>query len=242
MPGVPQELRLKGSNVFSPTVSQAAQRKPLGWWQFVQGADWRHPAGPRSNLDGKAEHPVVHVSHEDALAYARWAGKDLPTEAEWEYAARGGETGKLYPWGDEFAPRGKAMANTFQGKFPWENTAQDGFVTTAPVASFAPNSYGLFDVAGNVWEWTGDWYRADTYDEQAQQSVNFDPQGPLSSFDPQEPGTPKRVQRGGSFLCASEYCSRYMVGTRGKAEPNSPASHIGFRCVKRKERLPLDAL
>jgi formylglycine-generating enzyme required for sulfatase activity len=233
LPGVPEEKRVPGSSVFTPTSAAVPLDQPLAWWRFVPGANWQHPEGPGSTITGREQNPVVHVAYQDALAYARWAGKDLPTEAEWELGARGGQTGKLYPWGDELKPGGKFVANIYQGQFPVSNTAVDGFEGSAPVGSFAPNAYGLHDIAGNVWEWTRDFYRADTYAKDAKLGVVQDPQGPESSYDPTEPGTVKRVQRGGSFLCTSDYCTRYMVGTRGKGEPDSPALHIGFRCVKR---------
>jgi formylglycine-generating enzyme required for sulfatase activity len=173
------------------------------------------------------------VAYQDALAYARWSDKDLPTEAEWEFAARGGQSGKLYPWGDELEPNGRLVANVYQGRFPVKDEGLDGFVGTAPVASFGASPYGLHDMAGNVWEWTKDFYRHDTYETDSRLGTARDPQGSTSSLDPTEPGVTKRVQRGGSFLCNSEYCTRYMVGTRGKGEPDSPAGHLGFRCVKR---------
>jgi sulfatase modifying factor 1 len=235
LPGVPEVDRVPGSTLFSPTSAPVRLDEPLAWWRFVRGASWKHPEGPLSSIDGREAHPVVHVSHSDAVAYARWAGKDLPTEAEWEFAARGGLTGRLYPWGDELEPDGRFAANIYQGTFPvaGKNTALDGFEGTAPVGSFSPNGYDLYDMAGNVWEWTLDWYRADEYERQARSGVVRDPRGPEQSFDPSEPGTKKRVQRGGSYLCTSDYCTRYMVGTRGKGEPESPAGHVGFRCVVR---------
>jgi formylglycine-generating enzyme required for sulfatase activity len=175
---------------------------------------------------------VVQVSFDDAVAYAKWAGKRLPTEAEWEFAARGGLVAKPFAWGDELKPGGKWMANIFQGPFPVKDTGADGFAGVAPVAQFPPNGYGLFDIAGNVWEWCSDWYRPDYYEQLAKSGVARNPQGPPSSFDPQEPGVPKRVHRGGSFLCSDQYCTRYMIGSRGKGEPSSAANHIGFRCVQ----------
>ena len=176
---------------------------------------------------------MVHVAFVDAEAYATWAGKRLPTEAEWEFAARGGQAGNTYPWGDAFRPAGRWMANTWQGRFPAENTADDGFPGLAPVGQFPANDYGLYDMSGNVWEWCADWYRPDTYQRQkAGDLPRLNPIGPDTSFDPQEPGVAKRVQRGGSFLCTDQYCSRYIVGTRGKAEISSGCNHIGFRCVK----------
>ena len=233
LPGVAEADLAAGSSVFTPTPTAVRLDQPLQWWRYVRGADWRHPEGPGSSISERASHPVVHVAYQDALAYARWAGKDLPSEAEWEFAARGGASGKLYPWGDELKPEGRFAANIYQGEFPVRDTAVDGFAGSAPVASFAANAYGLHDMAGNVWEWTLDWYRADEYTRLARNGETVDPRGPDSSFDPSEPQTRKRVQRGGSFLCTSDYCTRYMVGTRGKAEPHSPSGHVGFRCVMR---------
>lgn len=233
LPGVPEALRKAGSIVFRPETAEVGLGQPLRWWAYVQGANWQHPKGPGSDLVGRENQPVVHVAFDDALSYAKWAGKDLPTEAEWEFAARGGKTGKLYPWGDDFKPEGKFAANTFQGKFPAHDSGADGTVGPADVGSYSPNAYGLYDVAGNVWEWTLDWYRSDEYARVSPLGVVKDPQGPATSFDPSEPQTKKRVQRGGSYLCTSEYCTRYMVGTRGKSDPLSSAEHVGFRCVRR---------
>jgi formylglycine-generating enzyme required for sulfatase activity len=177
-------------------------------------------------------HPVVQVAYDDAIAYCSWVGGRLPTEAEFEFAARGGLVHKRYVWGDEFRPESKFMANTFQGEFPQTNTAEDGYIGTAPVGSFPANGYGLFDMAGNVWEWTSDWYRPDYYQMLAATGkVAQNPRGPSASFDPGEPGLPKRVQRGGSFLCTDQYCSRYMVGARGRGAPDTGTNHAGFRCV-----------
>jgi formylglycine-generating enzyme required for sulfatase activity len=231
-------LRFAGSSVFTPRGNTPLNR-PLAWWSYIAGADWRHPQGPASSIEGASEHPVVHVAYADALAYAHWAGKDLPTEAEWEFAARGGRSGSLYPWGDEAPEAGEPRANTFQGRFPAQNTASDGYAGTAPVASYAANGYGLYDMAGNVWEWTRDWYRPDSYSSDAARGLVRDPRGPSSSVDPSEPGVQKRVQRGGSYLCTNAYCTRYMVGSRGKGEPNSPSGHVGFRCVKRPSNAAL---
>ncbi len=232
-PGVPLENLVAGSIVFTPSKNVANLDNHLQWWSYVPGASWKHPEGPESSIYGKGYLPVVHIAFADAQAYAKWAGKRLPTEAEWEFAARGGLAGKIYAWGDEFQPAGKAMANTWQGKFPANDEGTDGYAGVAPVAKYPPNAYGLHDVAGNVWEWVADWYRPDTYAlAKRVDGVVDNPRGPGSSFDPAEPGVKKRVQRGGSFLCTDQYCTRYMVGTRGKGEASSGSSHVGFRCVK----------
>ena len=230
-PGVPQEDLVAGSAVFTPPPQAVPLTKLLQWWSYVPGADWRHPLGPESDLSGKENHPVVHIAFEDAQAYANWAGKRLPTEAEWERAARGGLEQKFFAWGDDFKPEGKWMANIYQGPFPVNDRAEDGFSGTAPVGQFPPNGYGLYDMSGNVWEWCSDWYRPDYYQELVG-SVAENPTGPESSFDPAEPFAAKRVHRGGSFLCSDSYCTRYMVGTRGKGEISSTTNHLGFRCVK----------
>lgn len=231
-PGAPPENLVPGSLVFvapPPTVKPHGYRD---WWRYVHGADWRHPEGPSSDLTGREKHPVVHIAWDDAVAYAKWAGKRLPTEAEFEYAARGGLDRKLYSWGDELKPGGKWQCNIWQGRFPWKDLVEDGYHFTAPVRSFPANGYGLYDMSGNVWEWCSDWYRADCYQSLAGLALVSNPVGPADSSDPAEPGVKKRVQRGGSFLCCDEYCSRYIVGARGKGEPDSGSSHIGFRCVK----------
>lgn len=198
-------------------------------WEFRAGADWGHPEGPGSGLDGRWDHPVVHVSWDDAAAYARWAGKSLPTEAEWEFAARGGLEGVDYPWGAERTPQGAWRHNVWQGDFPRRNLRRDGHAATAPVRSFPPNAYGLYEISGNVWEWCADWYRPDAYASAAAD----DPQGPASSFDPQEPEIHKRVLRGGSFLCSEQYCTGYRVSARMKSAPDTGLCHTGFRCVRR---------
>jgi formylglycine-generating enzyme required for sulfatase activity len=227
-PGAPPENLVPGSIVFTPPKAEVSLENHYVWWRYVPGACWRHPEGPGSDLKGRENHPVVHVCWEDAAAYAKWAGKRLPTEAQWEYAARGGLERKPYGWGDELLPGGKWQANIWQGRFPVENTLADGYRTTAPVGSFPPNGYGLYDMAGNVWEWCADWYRPDYYKISPQRN----PLGPDSSHDPAEPGIPKRVQRGGSFLCSDLYCVRYRPGTRGKGAVDSGQSHAGFRCVR----------
>jgi formylglycine-generating enzyme required for sulfatase activity len=232
-PGAPKENLIAGSVVFSPPDHPVPLNNHFQWWAYVNGANWRHPAGPDSSIAGKGNLPVVHVAYADAEAYARWVGGRLPTEAEWEFAARGGLAGALYPWGSEFKKDGAWMANSHQGHFPDHDTAEDQYSGIAPVARFPANGYGLFDVAGNVWEWVSDWYRPDYYGELAAAGgVARNPAGPSSSFDPDEPGQPKRVHRGGSFLCTDQYCSRYLVGTRGKGEITTGTNHLGFRCVK----------
>jgi len=231
-PGAPPELLVAGSVVFSPPDHRVRLDDHLQWWSYVPGASWRTPAGPGSDLQGRADHPVVHVAYDDAEAYAAWAGKRLPTEAEWEFAARGGLTGMLYPWGDEFRPGGQWMANTFQGQFPNQDAALDRFPGVGPVAQFPANGFGLFDVAGNVWEWTSDWYRPDAYAQLAAGgTVTRNPRGPDASYDPSAPALSQRVHRGGSFLCTEQYCSRYMVGTREKGDVDTGTNHLGFRCV-----------
>jgi formylglycine-generating enzyme required for sulfatase activity len=238
-PNAPPEKLVAGGVVFTPPGGPVPLNTPschLQWWDYVKGANWRHPDGPASTTQGREKHPVVQIAWQDAVAYAKWASKRLPTEAEFEFAARGGLEGKKYAWGDELKPEGKWMANIWQGHFPYENTAEDGFLRAAPVGSFPANGYGLHDMAGNVWEWCSDWYRHDYYTKLAagNQPVR-NPQGPADSFDPTEPGTVKRVMRGGSYLCTDEYCTAYEVGARGKGEPDSGTNHVGFRCVMTKE-------
>jgi len=232
-PGVPRELLVPGSTVFTPTDRPVDLGDAMQWWRYVPGADWRHPEGPASDLRGRERQPVVHIAYADAEAYAAWAGGRLPTEAEWEFAARGGLTGNLYAWGNELTPHGEHRANIHQGAFPAHDEGADGFAGLAPVASYQPNAYGLYDMAGNVWEWVSDWYRPDYYATLAAAGgVANNPKGPGDSFDPAEPAVKKRVHRGGSFLCTSAYCSRYLVGTRGKGEVSTGSNHLGFRIVR----------
>lgn len=226
-PGVPLEVLKPGSAVFTPPDKSVGLQNHLQWWQYVAGASWRHPEGPESTLVGREDEPVVHVAYEDAAAYAHWVGKRLPTEAEWEYAARAGRTASKYYWGEELKPSGKWVANTYQGDFPVTNSKEDGFVSAAPVKSFPSNAFGLYDMDGNVWEWCSDYYRPDYY----RSSPSVDPKGPADSYDPDEPNAVKRVQRGGSFLCNSQYCERYLAGSRGKGEVSSGSNNLGFRCV-----------
>jgi formylglycine-generating enzyme required for sulfatase activity len=226
---LPENL-LAGSLVFSPAKCPPGQvcLTCEDWWEYCPGASWRHPEGPKSGLRGREKHPVVHIAWQDAAAYAHWAGKRLPTEAEWERAARGGLEGKPYSWGDELQPDGRWLANIWQGDFPAENHAEDRFPGTAPVKSFPPNEFGLYDMAGNVWEWCADWYRPDYYSV----SPKSNPPGPQSSVDPSGLGEPKRVLRGGLFLCSDNYCNRYRAGARNHGSPDTGLSHTGFRCVR----------
>jgi len=234
-PGAPPENLVAGSTIFAPTIGPVELDNYFQWWSYVHGANWLHPEGPGSSTQGREKYPVVHMAYEDAVAYANWAGKRLPTEAEWEFAARGGAAGKLYAWGDELTVDGKFQANIYQGKFPEKDgdAGLDGFKGISPVAQYAPNGFGIYDTAGNVWEIVSDWYQPDYYARLASQGgVSKNPQGPDSSFDPAEPTEKKRVHRGGSFLCTDKYCTRYMVGTRGKGEHRTASNHVGFRCVK----------
>jgi formylglycine-generating enzyme len=223
-----------GSLVFTPPPFAVRLDDHKAWWQYVPGACWHHPHGPEQpGIEKLQDHPVVHICWHDAMAYCQWRsakeGKRfrLPTEAEWEFAARGGLDRKLYAWGDDLKPDGKWMCNIWQGEFPHKNDKEDGYEGTSPVATYPANGYGLYDMAGNVWQWCSDWYVPGYFKDCPKKN----PPGPIESFDPNEPGQPKRVQRGGSFLCCESYCVRYLAGARGKGEPNSAANHIGFRCV-----------
>ena len=229
-PGVPLGSLKSGSVVFTATKQPSQFGSPLEFWRFVPSANWRRPLGPGSSITGKGRYPVVQIAWEDANAYATWLGKRLPTEAEFEYAARGGLDRNLYAWGNELKPNGEWHANIFQGHFPDRNTCEDGFAGTSPVGSFPSNGYGLHDMTGNVWEWCSDWYRPDAFVGSVRR-VAKDPQGPKSGYDPDEPAVPKRVQRGGSFLCSDQFCPRYLVGARGKCDPNTSTNNAGFRCA-----------
>ena len=235
-PGALPELLVPGSAVFQQPPHRVDLRNPGNWWIYVPGANWQNPEGPGSSLKGRRNHPVVHVAYEDVLAYAAWAGKELPTEAQWECAARGGVEGAVYTWGNAFAPSGKLMANTWQGEFPWQNLVTDGYQRTAPVGSFPPNGYGLYDMAGNVWEWTTDWYQ-ERHPANATRAccVPVNPRGGTreQSVDPAqaELSIPRKVLKGGSFLCAPNYCLRYRPAARIPETIDTSTCHISFRCV-----------
>ena len=236
-PGAKPELLVPASVMFRKAPYPVELGDPYQWWTYVPGADWRHPFGPQSSLKGLANHPVVHVAYEDALAYAEWAGKDIPTETEWEFAARGGLEALEFAWGSEFAPDGKQMANTWQGKFPHENTLDDGFEWSSPVGSFPPNGYGLYDMIGNVWEWTSDWYQehhevvssccGNMKEKIREREKSYDPNMPQIKI-------PRRVMKGGSYLCAPNYCRRYRPAARMAQAIDTSTCHLGFRCVVRQ--------
>jgi formylglycine-generating enzyme required for sulfatase activity len=235
-PGAKPEMLVPASVVFQKPRQRVDLRNHYNWWTYVPNANWRHPEGPGSSIEGRADHPVVHVAFEDVEAYAKWAGKELPTEAEWEFAARGGLAGAAFAWGDKFSPEGKLMANTWQGDFPVENLLLDGFEGTAPVGSFPPNGYGLYEVTGNVWEWTADWYQEHgQISHSCCGSVN--PQGARreKSYDPRTPEIKiaRKVMKGGSYLCAPNYCRRYRPAARMAQPVDTSTCHLGFRCIVR---------
>jgi formylglycine-generating enzyme len=237
-PGALPHMLYAGSLVFAPPRRPVDLRDWRQWWSFLRGADWRHPHGCKSNIRGRDDHPVVHVAFADALAYARWAGKDLPTEAEWEFAARGGLDGAGYAWGDELTPGGRHMANTWQGDFPRQNRCDDGYLHTSPVTAFPANGYGLYDMIGNVWEWTSDWYALrHPADAPKACCIPENPRGgaEADSYDPRQPAIriPRKVVKGGSHLCAPNYCRRYRPAARHAQPIDTSASHIGFRCIRR---------
>jgi formylglycine-generating enzyme len=238
-PGALPHMLRAGSLIFSPPKGPVDLNDWSQWWQFKFGANWRRPYGPRSSIAGLAEHPVVHIAYRDAEAYGRWAGKELPSEAEWEFAARGGLDGAEFAWGDEFAPGGRQMANTWQGDFPHENTRLDGFDRTSPVTAFAANGYGIHDMIGNVWEWTTDWFAARHEADPARPCCA--PQNPRGgreqdSYDPCQPEVriPRKVIKGGSHLCAPNYCRRYRPAARHAQAVDTSISHLGFRCILRE--------
>jgi formylglycine-generating enzyme len=240
-PGALPNMLRAGSLIFTPPKQPVDMRDWSQWWTFKFGASWRRPYGPRSSLSGLNDHPVVHVAYRDAEAYAKWAGKELPTEAEWEFAARGGLDGAEFAWGDELTPGGKHMANIWQGTFPLQNLMLDGFARTSPVGAFPPNGYGLFDMIGNTWEWTTDWYsRRHSADAAKNCCVPLNPRGgPESdSLDPRLPDIkiPRKVLKGGSHLCAPNYCRRYRPAARHAEPVDTSTGHVGFRCIVREER------
>lgn len=230
-PKPPAEMLAPGSLVFTPPNHPVDLRNITAWWSWTNGADWKHPKGPNSSIEGREDYPVVHIAWEDAKAYADWAGKQLPTEAQWEYAARGGNDDTRFAWGDTFKPEGRSMANTWDGKFPYKNTAEDKFVLAAPVKSFTPNGYGLYDTAGNVWEWTADWYRDDRHIALAKQDIAVNPAGPDMPSDAANPGARSRVIKGGSFLCHVDYCESYRPPARRGTPDDTGLQHTGFRCL-----------
>jgi formylglycine-generating enzyme len=236
-PGALPHLLRAGSLVFVKSTGPVDLTNWSNWWNFTFEADWRHPYGPGSSIKGLDDHPVVHVAFHDAVAYARWAGKELPTEAEWEFAARGGLESKEFAWGDVFEPNGKPMANTWQGEFPWQNLLKDGYEGTSPVGTYPPNGYGLYDMIGNVWEWTTDFYVA-SHKQQHSCCMPVNPRGPRAedSYDPCQPQSkiPRKVIKGGSHLCAPNYCRRYRPAARHAEPIDTSTCHLGFRCIKRE--------
>ena len=232
-PPPPEELLVPASLVFQSPSDSVSLNNPLGWWQWRPEANWKQPEGPGSSILDRMDHPVVHVSYFDAVAYAEWKGMSLPTEAQWEYAARGGKEQMFFSWGNEPQSETSPRINTWQGEFPYKNTEADGYYGTSPVMTFSPNDYGLYDMSGNVWEWVADWYHVHTYMDNAKLGKPvLNPRGPSYSYDPLEPHSEKRVIRGGSFLCNDAYCSGYRPAARMKNTPDTSTNHTGFRVVK----------
>jgi formylglycine-generating enzyme required for sulfatase activity len=235
-PGAKPEMLAPSSVLFKKAQGPVDLRNPYNWWTYVQGANWKHPRGPGTHVKALMNHPVVHVAFEDAAAYAEWAGMELPTEAEWEFAARGGLDGAEFAWGDEMTPGGKAMANTWQGEFPWQNLVEDGYEWTAPVGAFPPNGYGLHEMCGNVWEWTTDWFQDHNKIKKACCTID-NPRGAArdDSYDPRQPDIkiPRKVMKGGSYLCAPNYCRRYRPAARMAQPIDTSTCHLSFRCIVR---------
>jgi formylglycine-generating enzyme required for sulfatase activity len=233
-PGTPKphdSLLLPGSLLFKKTKESVPNLYDFSqWWRWTNGANWKQPEGKGSSIDGKDNHPVVHVSYEDAMAYCHWAGRRLPTEAEWEFAARGGKRDKIYFWGD-LTDKLSSYVNSWEGEFPVDNTQADGFEKSAPVKTYPPNGYGLYEISGNVWEWTSDWYSSQYYQYCKENSITNNPKGPNEAFNPNNPYIDERIIRGGSFLCNASYCASYRVSSRMATDPNTSLEHLGFRTV-----------